>query len=295
MEAHGRADTNAACAFDRAAARAHLFRHCGGHFDSCASPQRRCADLDGGPGATATTHEAAARRCVGSAHDAWLDWPASHSFRSACPTEICVASDSFASLRSLDLQSPDGSSRAWCEEEAGSETGAAARSPAIDADFQRGRAQLAAARAVCLPDIAELQPVAVRPAPRSHFEDFFGWRTAEQSQAGRSGEAACPDGSPATPRARCLRNPLFGAKVPYDAPSDARLQAVLVMLTSSRCAEPGARAQVAALQAGQANASLQGPRNPLPRAPRHAVGLDRVEGDDSRSPTPFPITLPSWG
>ena len=70
--------------------------------------------------------------------------------------------------------------------------------------------------------------VAVQPAPHSHFEDFFGCRTREQSQAGRRGDTADPD---ATPRVRCLRHPLFETEVPYDAPSDARLQAALESLT----------------------------------------------------------------
>ena len=74
-------------------------------------------------------------------------------------------------------------------------------------------------------------PVAVRPAPLSHFEDFFGWCTTAQSQAGRRGEAADPDGSPPTmPCARCLRHPLFEAELPYDTPSDARLRAALESL-----------------------------------------------------------------
>ena len=96
-------------------------------------------------------------------------------------------------------------------------------------------------------------PVAVRPAPLSHFEDFFGWRAAEQSQAdGRRGEAAGPAGTLSTPSVRCLRHRLFEAECPYDASSDARLHAALDMLTtqshelalrqtrrSSACATPG--------------------------------------------------------
>ena len=374
MEAQG--DTYAACASEMAAAWTHLFRHGGGCFDASAATQRRarwrCADR--GPGADGDAHEAAALPC-GSAPDAWLDWRTSDSFRSACPTEICAASDA-----SLDMQqSPDGTSnqRAWCEEEAGSEDGAAAWCPTLDADCQSNKAELAAARAVwltaasadvlqgsalarrsppgqqhmspcpnmratlsaCAPaaSIAGLQehahtkrapdgspddgqrdaapttrkpananapgskgsgPVAVRPAPLSHFEDFFGWRTTGQSQAaGRRGEpeeAASPDGSATTPRVRCIRHPLLEAELPYDALTDARLQAVLIMLTSPPCAEPGACAHVAAHQVGQAKSSLPGPSKPPPIGPRHVVGLDRVEDDDSRSPSPVLIALPSW-
>ena len=74
---------------------------------------------------------------------------------------------------------------------------------------------------------------AVRPEPRSQFEDFFGCRTTAQSQAGRQGGAAGPAGRvpDSTPRARCQRHPLFEAELPYDL-SDARLQVVLTMLTT---------------------------------------------------------------
>ena len=69
------------------------------------------------------------------------------------------------------------------------------------------------------------EPVVV-PAPRSHFEEFFGWRTMQPSQA------------PSTPRTCCLGHSLFEAKSPYDTRPSAKLEEVLDMLTSC---EKGAR------------------------------------------------------
>jgi hypothetical protein len=66
----------------------------------------------------------------------------------------------------------------------------------------------------------------VVPAPRLHFEEFFGLRTMQPSQA------------PSTPRTCCLGHSLFEAKSPYDTRSSAKLEEVLDMLTSC---EKGAR------------------------------------------------------
>ena len=88
------------------------------------------------------------------------------------------------------------------------------------------------------PNIRGGDPVAVQPAPRSHFQDFYGWRTTAQSQTGSPREAVGPA---STPRARCLKHPLFEAELPYDL-SDTRLQVVLTMLTSELCA--GARQHI---------------------------------------------------
>ena len=156
MEAQAHA--HASCGFDKTVARAHLFRHCGDGFDARAAAKRRarwgCADES--PGADATdgdgdASEAATRPCDG-VPDAWFDWPATDSYRSACPTAV-AASDWGGSTRSFDLQSLDGAStpRACCEEEAGSEDGTAAWDPALDADFQCTKTELAAARAMWLP------------------------------------------------------------------------------------------------------------------------------------------------
>jgi hypothetical protein len=66
----------------------------------------------------------------------------------------------------------------------------------------------------------------VMPAPCSHFEEFFGWRTMQPSQA------------PSTPRTCCLGHSLFEAKSPYDTRPSTKLEEVLDMLTNC---EKGAR------------------------------------------------------
>jgi hypothetical protein len=66
----------------------------------------------------------------------------------------------------------------------------------------------------------------VVPAPRSHFEEFFGWQTMQPSQP------------PSTPRTCCLGHSLFEAKSPYDTRPSTKLEEVLDMLTNC---EKGAR------------------------------------------------------
>ena len=72
----------------------------------------------------------------------------------------------------------------------------------------------------------------VEPAPRSHFEEFFGWRQPP------------PSPPPWPPRICCLRHSLFEAASPYAARPGARLEEVLDMLSS--CAR-GRQSRVAFL------------------------------------------------
>ncbi len=69
--------------------------------------------------------------------------------------------------------------------------------------------------------LRRLPAVAVLPAPRSHLEEFFG------------GQSTKPRETEASPRTCCLGHSLFEAELPYDTRSDAKLEAVLDMLT--RC------------------------------------------------------------
>jgi hypothetical protein len=107
-------------------------------------------------------------------------------------------------------------------------------------------------------------PAAVMPAPRSHVEDFFGCRTTAQSQTGSPREEAGPAGRVSTPRARCQRHPLFEERLPYDL-SDARLQLVLTMLTSSLCSK----------------ANVQGVGSRHGGAPIHKSSMKRSMSDQS--------------
>ena len=102
------------------------------------------------------------------------------------------------------------------------------------------------------------------PAPRSHVEDFFGCRTTAQSQTGSPREEAGPAGRVSTPRARCQRHPLFEERLPYDL-SDARLQLVLTMLTSSLCSK----------------ANVQGVGSRHGGAPIHKSSMKRSMSDQS--------------
>ena len=70
--------------------------------------------------------------------------------------------------------------------------------------------------------LRRLPAVAVLPAPRSHLEEFFG------------GQSTKPRETEASPRTCCLGHSLFEAELPYDTRSDAKLEAVLDMLTSCR-------------------------------------------------------------
>ena len=74
--------------------------------------------------------------------------------------------------------------------------------------------------------LGDIRSQVVVPAPRSHFEEFFGWQTMQPSQP------------PSTPRTCCLGRSLFEAKSPYDTRPSAKLEEVLDMLTSC---EKGAR------------------------------------------------------
>ena len=70
--------------------------------------------------------------------------------------------------------------------------------------------------------LRRLPAVAVLPAPRSHFEQFFGWQSTKPHQ------------TEASPRTCCLGHSLFEAELPYDTRSDAKLEVVLEMLTSCK-------------------------------------------------------------
>ena len=70
--------------------------------------------------------------------------------------------------------------------------------------------------------LRRLPDIAVLPAPRSHFEQFFGWQSTKPRQ------------TEASPRTCCLGHSIFEAELPYDTRSDAKLEVVLEMLTSCK-------------------------------------------------------------
>jgi hypothetical protein len=72
--------------------------------------------------------------------------------------------------------------------------------------------------------LRRLPSVAVLPAPRLHFEEFFGWQSTTTK----------PRQTEASRRTCCFGHSLFEAELPYDARSDAKLEAVLDMLTSCK-------------------------------------------------------------
>ena len=74
------------------------------------------------------------------------------------------------------------------------------------------------------PMLPRLPAGALLPAPRLHFEEFFGWQSITTK----------PRQTEALRRTCCLGHSLFEAELPYDARSDAKLEAVLDMLTSCK-------------------------------------------------------------
>jgi hypothetical protein len=68
--------------------------------------------------------------------------------------------------------------------------------------------------------LRRLPAVAMLPAPRSHFEEFFRSTKPPQTET--------------SPRTCCLGHSLFEAELPYDTRSDAKLEAVLDMLANCK-------------------------------------------------------------
>ena len=138
---------------------------------------------------------------------------------SICAISICASDTAHGATKTTERQAPG--QRASCANSANDGRDAAAAHDLLGlSDISGGSLQSPQSR-------RHTESVAVvMPAPCSQFEEFFGWRTMQPSQA------------PSTPRTCCLGHSLFEAKSPYDTRPGAKLEEVLEMLTSC---EKGAR------------------------------------------------------